>query len=304
MSAVWMRLRFANGSAPVNAENIGCRRKRNGNTPPKAPTGGDIPGATLISAAISPILPTKTLLSLGATARSTMGMPRVRRLGYFPAEPARSGSKIWREMSGNGAAISLSNTNQRPKPIRTDPRVKPNAFIAAAVGNRASPVCRRPRAAPTSRISPATILVSESSASAKAKGFLPINEKRGSPPRSRNQYGDLPLAVWIEPKLGPAAFGVGFGFTPALLIRCLKRAQASHFIEHAFHVQLAFQPLERAIHWFAFSNNDFWHQFTSIPKNSPIPTLTKPNLLRPSPPRQIPRRGRPRCPILTADYAD
>src|SRR5438046_8813911 len=74
------------------------------------------------------------------------------------------------------------------------------------------------------------------------------------------------LAVWIEPKLGAAAFGVGFGFTPALLIWCLKRAQASHFIEDAFRVQLAFQPLERTIHWFAFSNNDFWHQFTSIPK--------------------------------------
>src|SRR5580765_6714696 len=74
------------------------------------------------------------------------------------------------------------------------------------------------------------------------------------------------LAVWIEPKLCSASLGVGFGFTPALLIWCLKRAQASHFIEDAFRVQLAFQPLERAIHWFAFSNNDFWHQFTSIPK--------------------------------------
>src|SRR5207245_11463541 len=77
--------------------------------------------------------------------------------------------------------------------------------------------------------------------------------------------GELPLAVWIEPKLGAAAFGIGFGFTPALLIRCLKRAQASHFIEDAFRVELAFQPLERAIHWFAFSNNDFWHHLTSIP---------------------------------------
>ena len=74
------------------------------------------------------------------------------------------------------------------------------------------------------------------------------------------------LAVWIEPKLRSASLRVGFGFTPALLIWCLKRAQASHFIEDAFRVQLAFQPLERAIHWFAFSNNDFWHQFTSIPK--------------------------------------
>src|SRR5207253_10493145 len=97
--------------------------------------------------------------------------------------------------------------------------------------------------------------------------------------RSRNQYRNtglrpvrhpglqpcVPLAVWIEPTLRPAALGIGFGFAPALLIWCLKRAQASHFIEDAFRVQLAFQPLERAIHWFAFSNNDFWHQFTSIP---------------------------------------
>ena len=76
----------------------------------------------------------------------------------------------------------------------------------------------------------------------------------------------LSLAVRIEPKLCSASLGVGFGFAPALLIRCLKRAQAPHFIEDAFRVQLAFQPFERAIHWFAFSNNDFWHQFTSIPK--------------------------------------
>jgi hypothetical protein len=74
------------------------------------------------------------------------------------------------------------------------------------------------------------------------------------------------LPVWIEPKLRSASLGVGFGFTPTLLIWCLKRAQAPHFIEDALRVQLAFQPLERAIHWFAFSNNDFWHQFTSIPK--------------------------------------
>ena len=78
--------------------------------------------------------------------------------------------------------------------------------------------------------------------------------------------GSSPLPVRIEPKLCSASLGVGFGFAPALLIWCLKRAQAPHFIEDAFRVQLAFQPFERAIHWFAFSNNDFWHQFTSIPK--------------------------------------
>jgi hypothetical protein len=98
------------------------------------------------------------------------------------------------------------------------------------------------------------------------------------------------LSVWIEPKLRSASLGVGFGFTPALLIWCLKRAQASHFIEDAFSVQLAFQPLERAIHWFAFSNNNFWHQFTSIPKNSPVSPLGQRNLLRPSTPRQMATR--------------
>src|SRR6266513_1889769 len=74
-------------------------------------------------------------------------------------------------MSGNGVAISLSKTRQLPTPIRTVPRVGPNALIAAAVGNRASPVYAQPRAAPTSRISPATILVSESSASANPKAL-------------------------------------------------------------------------------------------------------------------------------------
>src|SRR4029077_8816842 len=97
----------------------------------------------------------------------------------------------------------------------------------------------------------------------------------------------FPLPVRIEPKLCSASLGIGFGFAPALLIWCLKRAQAPHFIEDAFRVQLALQPLERAIHWFAFSNNDFWHQFTSIPKNSPISTPGKSNLLRPSTPRQM-----------------
>jgi hypothetical protein len=72
------------------------------------------------------------------------------------------------------------------------------------------------------------------------------------------------------------------------LRRRFKRSQASHFVEDAFRVQLAFQPLERAIYWFAFSNNDFWHQFTSIPKkNSPITSLGGANLLRRSTPRQL-----------------
>src|SRR5205085_7020669 len=62
-----------------------------------------------------------------------------------------------------------------------------------------------------------------------------------------------------------------------------------------------------SIHWFAFSNNDFWHQFTSIPKNSPIPTVGKANLLRPSTPRQMASRKAfqdTQQGNSTGDYAD
>src|SRR5438876_3380100 len=250
----------------------------------------DIPGAISISAANSPILPIKTPPSPGVIVRSTMVMRRVRRWDHFRVGPVRSGLRICREISGNGAAISLSNTNRRRRLIRTDPRAEPNAFIAVAVGNRASPVCARPLAAPTSRISPATISVSESSANANPEGSRLLKRKTRlsaafsksiwntglRPVRHTGLEPCVPvlsdLAVRIEPKLCSASLGVGFGFAPALLIWCLKRAQAPHFIEDAFRVQLAFQPFERAIHWFAFSNNDFWHQFTSIPKNSPIST--------------------------------
>src|SRR5437763_9700355 len=208
-----------------------------------------------------------------------MVMRRVRRWDHFRAGPARSGLRTCREISGNGAAISLSNTNRRRKLIRTGPRAEPSAFIAVAVGNRASPVCVRPLAAPTSRISPATISVSESCANANPEGSRFIRRKTRlfaafsksilkhrpqASARRRTPVLCSDLAVWIEPKLRSASLRVGFGFSPALLIWCLKRAQASHFIEDAFRVQLAFQPLERAIHWFAFPNNDFWHQFTSI----------------------------------------
>src|SRR6476659_7147580 len=228
--------------------------------------GADIHGAISISVAISPILPTKIPPSPGVIVRSTMVMRRVRRLDHFRVGPVRSGLTICREISGNGAAISLSNTNRRRRLIRTGPRAEPNAFSAAAVGNRASPVCARPLAAPTSRISPATISVSESSANANPEGSRLLKRKTRLSAAFSTQNADFPLPVRIEPKLCSASLGIGFGFTPALLIWCLKRAQASHFIEDAFRVQLAFQPLERAIHWFAFSNNDFWHQFTSIPE--------------------------------------
>jgi hypothetical protein len=38
-----------------------------------------------------------------------------------------------------------------------------------------------------------------------------------------------------------------------------KRSQAAHFVENALGVQLAFQPLKRAIYRLAFSNYNFWH---------------------------------------------
>src|SRR5205807_2108455 len=47
--------------------------------------------------------------------------------------------------------------------------------------------------------------------------------------------GSSPLPVRIEPKLCSASLGVGFGFAPALLIWCLKRAQAPHFIRSEEH---------------------------------------------------------------------
>jgi hypothetical protein len=76
-------------------------------------------------------------------------------------------------------------------------------------------------------------------------------------------FGDC-LAVRIEPELRSSAFSVGFGFTPGLLIGRFKSTQPTDFIENTFGVELALQPLERSIHRLAFSNNNFWHQFTSI----------------------------------------
>jgi hypothetical protein len=71
-------------------------------------------------------------------------------------------------------------------------------------------------------------------------------------------------AVRIKTKFRAPAFRVGLGFAAALLRRRLKRPQTPHFIEDALRIKLALQPLECSIHRLTFSNNNFWHQFTSI----------------------------------------
>src|SRR5438477_7495740 len=135
-----------------------------------------------------------------------MVMRRVRRWDHFRAGPVRSGLRICREISGNGAAISLLNTNTRRRLIRTGPRAEPNAFIAVAVGNRASPVCARVRAAPISRISPATIWVSESSASANHEGARANKTKNAA--LRRVLEIKMPISVsrsdWTETSFGLA----------------------------------------------------------------------------------------------------
>jgi len=145
-----------------------------GNTPPRGPMDADIHGAISISVAISPIFADKKyLLRLEWIVRSTMvyvesGAGRI----ISGVGPVRSGLRICREISGNGAAISLSNTNRPRRLIRTGPRAEPNAFIAAAVGKSRFASLRHDHSQrQTSRISPATIWVSGSSANANPEGF-------------------------------------------------------------------------------------------------------------------------------------
>jgi hypothetical protein len=75
------------------------------------------------------------------------------------------------------------------------------------------------------------------------------------------KLGRLPYSLGrIEPKLGSSAFCVVLSFAAALLIRRLKRAQAPHLLENSLSIQLIFQPLQRPIHRFTFSNNHLWHR--------------------------------------------
>ena len=146
-----------------------------------------------------------------------------------------------------------------------------NGFIAVEVGSLASPVCGQLHGAQTCQTSLVTIWASGLSANANKAG-PPVKRSKPYNANRKNWFNNLTDLTFltsplrIKAKLCPAAFGVSFCFAPTLLRRRFKRSQASHFIEDAFRVQLAFQPLERAIHWFAFSNNDFWHQFTSVPE--------------------------------------
>src|SRR6266404_2849835 len=74
------------------------------------------------------------------------------------------------------------------------------------------------------------------------------------------------LILGDKAELGPAALGVVLRFAAVLLVRCLKSAQAAHFLENTLGIKLVFQPLERAIHWLTFANEYFWHQlFNSNP---------------------------------------
>ena len=140
--------------------------KRNGNTPPAEQTAGNFPGAITRIAAISPTSPIATLFLPGAIATWTTATRRPRRSARSRLAQAPSESKIWPATSGNGAPITTRPTRRRRRSIRA---VRPRGhaeFIGAAVGNRASTVCARPRAIPTSRAFPATISASASRASA------------------------------------------------------------------------------------------------------------------------------------------
>jgi hypothetical protein len=102
----------------------------------------------------------------GAIARSTMGLPKLLRWAHFRAERARSGSKTWRGMSGNGASTSSNRIVARPRPIPGARNRGRNESIAGGAGNRGSTACGRQRAARTFPIIRATTLVSGSCANA------------------------------------------------------------------------------------------------------------------------------------------
>jgi hypothetical protein len=64
----------------------------------------------------------------------------------------------------------------------------------------------------------------------------------------------------IEAELDPAALGVGSGFAAMLLRRRLEGAQTADLLENALCVELAFEPLQRAIHRFTSANDHFCHR--------------------------------------------
>src|SRR5438445_34650 len=74
-------------------------------------------------------------------------------------------------------------------------------------------------------------------------------------------------SLWIKPKPHFTALGVGFRLPAMLLRRRLEGAQTTDLLENPLGVQLVFQPLQRAIDRFTFTNNHFWHQ-SSLPEFS------------------------------------
>ena len=126
------------------------------------------------------------------------------------------------------------------------------------------------------QIIPATILASESFVNAKNSHLtlssgsstkLPPGQTKNAACAAFRNLNPGSAKSGVETEFGPTAFGVSLGFSATLLRGSFKGPEAPHFIEDALRVELAFQPLERAIHRFAFSNYDFWHQFTSILRN-------------------------------------
>src|SRR5207248_10914822 len=65
---------------------------------------------------------------------------------------------------------------------------------------------------------------------------------------------------WIKAEPRSTTLGVGFGFAAALLVRRFKRAQTPDFLENTLRIQLAFEPLQRAIDGFTLTNDHFWHR--------------------------------------------
>src|SRR5207302_10896866 len=103
---------------------------------------------------------------------------KVRPLARFRSAPVRSESKTWPETFGNGVSITTSFTGQERKQIRAAQPLEPSAFIAVAVGNRASAVCAQPFAAQTCPVFPATISVFALFANATDRNWIPKSGDR------------------------------------------------------------------------------------------------------------------------------
>jgi len=64
----------------------------------------------------------------------------------------------------------------------------------------------------------------------------------------------------IEAELNAATLGVRSGLAAMFLRRRLEGAQTADLIENALRVELAFEPLQRAIHRFTPANDHFCHR--------------------------------------------